>query len=246
MVIHDATGARIGCGVIAKSTTCDTHSPTASPTTTAPTVGAQSGCFSPYPGYSGSLHALGSFVVSTGAGGALTVDWTAAGLDPVCASAPPPGVGNACGIHIHSGTSCADASLVGGHYYAGLSSDPWSPIVYTAQADASSTGTVSVVSGYTLDDVVGRAMVIHDATGARIGCGTIGGTPSGSFSSYPGYSGALNVAGTFSVANGAGGALLLDWEVSGLDTACASTITGVGNACGIHVHSGTSCADAAL
>ena len=38
------------------------------------------------------------------------------------------------GLHIHSGFTCDDADGVGGHYYTGLSSDPWTT-TYDSDAD---------------------------------------------------------------------------------------------------------------
>lgn len=97
------------------------------------------------------------------------------GLEAQLCATPPEGVGNACGIHIHSGSTCDDASGVGGHYYHGdLAADPWSPVVYTPDAfgDSTSFGT-SIAIGQTLSDVVGRAIVVHDHTGGRVACGII-------------------------------------------------------------------------
>merc|ERR1719164_359233 len=52
------------------------------------------------------------------------------GLEDACKTTPE-GVANACGIHIHEGKTCDDASAVGGHYFA-TDSDPWSPLGYNS------------------------------------------------------------------------------------------------------------------
>jgi hypothetical protein len=64
-----------------------------------------------------------------------------------------------CGVHIHSGTSCASADLQGGHY-SELSEDPWTDERYTATTlnfdfNAAFKGLLEI--GTT--DVEGRAFV---------------------------------------------------------------------------------------
>ena len=81
------------------------------------------------------------------------------------------------GLHIHVGTTCSDASLVGGHYFPGMPSDPWTTIKYSANDEAKATIAISMPN-FTLSGphgVVGRAIVVHDAANpaTRIGCGII-------------------------------------------------------------------------
>ena len=52
----------------------------------------------------------------------VTISMNLAGVDGRC-SAGDCTAGNCCGAHIHTGTSCSLAGLVGGHFY-GTSSDP--------------------------------------------------------------------------------------------------------------------------
>jgi len=97
------------------------------------------------------------------------------------------------GIHIHTGVTCDDASLVGGHYYGGDSVDPWLTTSYMTN----SMGVASVE--LSLDDfslggdypVAGRAMVVHAANGDRIGCGVLMSTAGEvvTLGKYPGYNG---------------------------------------------------------
>lgn len=86
---------------------------------------------------------------------------------------------NACGIHIHAGTTCEDAAAVGGHYFdaTSITADPWSPITYSASRYGSAVGYVKVAIGKG-QDIFGRAMVVHDSTGARVACAVL---PAGFF-----------------------------------------------------------------
>jgi len=83
----------------------------------------------------------------------------------------PDGVANACGIHIHEGETCDDAEQVGGHFFDGsIPSDPWASQVYSTRHGAAS-GLFPTKIG--TDDIAGRALVVHDKTGARVACGLI-------------------------------------------------------------------------
>merc|ERR1712046_564712 len=95
--------------------------------------------------------------------------WDLTGLDPTCTAGAGDDVTNGCGIHVHSGMTCADASLVGGHYYSSaLSSDPWANVVYVADSTSASVGHTVVTTGLTLDAIVGHAFVVHHSDGSRI------------------------------------------------------------------------------
>ena len=75
---------------------------------------------------------------------------------------------NQCGIHIHDGFSCDDASLVGGHYMQ-ATPDPWSGTKYFT--DSNGLVQLDVTSGpLDIKYVAGRTIVIHDRNN-RIGCG---------------------------------------------------------------------------
>ena len=79
------------------------------------------------------------------------------------------------GLHIHSGYTCDDADGVGGHYYEGMSDDPWDT-TYTSDADGAAA--VDVVRGdFSLSmsyPVFGRTMVVHASDSSKVGCGIIG------------------------------------------------------------------------
>merc|ERR1711937_196080 len=55
----------------------------------------------------------------------------------------------------------------------GDSSDPWASSVYKAEKTAIAYGSNQVSVGKGLKETIGRAMVVHDATGARIACGIL-------------------------------------------------------------------------
>lgn len=94
------------------------------------------------------------------------------GLDPECAKGPA-SKANSCGIHIHQGTTCTGDAL--GHYYVGtVSTDPWINVVYNPSNDGVASASVMVTTGGTEQQVRGKAIIIHDYSGARIGCAIIG------------------------------------------------------------------------
>jgi len=87
-------------------------------------------------------------------------------------------VKNGCGIHVHAGLSCDYADLVLGHYYPeSMAKDPWLDVRYNSDVEGTSNVDSSITmmkgSGYSAADNVGRAVVVHDAEGKRIGCGLL-------------------------------------------------------------------------
>ena len=87
------------------------------------------------------------------------------------------------GVHIHSGTSCEDATTQGGHYFDGFnnggvvcvtnaaSGDPWfnedcsiaqTGTGYSTDGDGKSENRVSFDAGVNYDNVKGKVIVIHD------------------------------------------------------------------------------------
>ena len=149
MVIHDFTGERIACGIIEEATT---------------------GAFAKYPTYTGSWMTTGGVKV-TSSGTVQTLHWIfTAGLDPQCSG--PCTDANCCGVHFHVGKTCGSHAEIGGHYWNStmFSTDPWLYIQYNASAMPSIMMDVAVDTGYEVADVAGHSIVVHDFTGARIGC----------------------------------------------------------------------------
>merc|ERR1712166_470988 len=120
----------------------------------------------PYPGYAGSVNLAGT-VKATATGmdhfsSTIDLDYQLTGAEPLAQG----------GIHIHTGTTCADASLVSGHYFA-TASDPWSTTTtYQADGIGAVTGTIAgVAAGLGFNAITDHTIVVHDSAGARIGCG---------------------------------------------------------------------------
>ena len=103
-----------------------------------------------YPGYAGDLTVTGTIEV-TGTAEATSLAFDMSGLEASASG----------GIHIHSGVSCEEASLVGGHFWKPFDgADPWTT-VYTSDADGNPAATVTVASGYTVEEVTGQTVVVH-------------------------------------------------------------------------------------
>merc|ERR1740138_1421481 len=52
--------------------------------------------------------------------------------------------------------------------------DPWKTVSYTSNSDGTTSGARTVVTGLTSGQVVSRAFIVHDYTGARIACAILG------------------------------------------------------------------------
>jgi len=78
------------------------------------------------------------------------------------------------GLHIHAGTSCADAEKVGGHYWsATLGEDTWKGITWKSDAQGEAEGILTLKTGYGYDENLSHAVVVHNAEGTRIACGVL-------------------------------------------------------------------------
>jgi hypothetical protein len=129
----------------------------------------------PYPGYTGELSVTGTVGAYLDSTNEAYIWYDIAGLGAGCAAGPAAGVANSCGIHIHEGKTCDDASAVGGHYYdkGSVSADPWSPITFLA-SDGKSKGKTHAGIGAG-QDINGRAIIVHDRDGGRVACALIKG-----------------------------------------------------------------------
>lgn len=156
-VVHDYGGARVACGIIQPRTDV------------VPALGK-------YGTYAGALQVSGRVTIKDAGGFGLepaqSLSWSLTGVDPMCTeTVPADAKPNACGIRIHTNRDCTDA---GNHYYnPGLSADPWKHVTYMTASGRSETKNVVVFTGVNMYDINGRAVVVHDHTGARVGCGLI-------------------------------------------------------------------------
>ena len=123
-----------------------------------------------YPGYtSDSISPAGVVMVDFFDDGTLAMSWDMTGLAPNCDN---------CGIHIHAGISCDTHEEVKGHYWNDevQPKDPWvtsDRAVYFTRESGTSSGMFYTFSGYTFEENVGHAVVVHDEEGIRIGCGLL-------------------------------------------------------------------------
>merc|ERR1712166_929291 len=172
VVVHDESGARIGCGICKKATECGHRYDTCT---------AKMGL---YPGYTGSLQPSGKVQVSGSPGSGygyksnINLAYVLAGILPAY-GAP---------MHIHTGTTCVDHGLVAGHYFASLV-DPWGTRTLVTDGAGAVTGTIADVhSGLSSAQSVGHAVVVHDGPN-RIACGVCVPTCTATIAGYPGYTG---------------------------------------------------------
>jgi len=151
---------------------------------------------------------------------------------------------------VHAGDSCSDS---GGHLYDtdGLTSDPWIPSVYLVPDSSTSDSEVTnnnVQTNMDVNDMVGKAFVVHDSqdAGNRASCAVLtretypamAMAHRSDFGKYPGYSGSLTVSGQVAVYQ-VGTSQVLSYRLSGLDPACtADADITAANGCGLHIHAG--------
>ena len=261
MVLHDVTGARVACGLLAKQTV-NVDQATLTPL-------AEAAAFGEVKTYTfadtGTVVFLGSV---TGAEADLTPENCVAK--------------NGCGVHVHSGDSCKNSTTQGGHFYdASLSPDPWSDVQYYTNTDGAGDFFDLVHSEET--DNTGQPFVVHNKAGSRVACGVLAtstatvapvatpavtAAPSTAATPPPyvplpalenihAYVATLAPFGSGSTAKGefvafASGTadfpmVAVAGEFTGLEANLNSTqCLKAKNGCGIHIHSGQSCASADL
>ena len=124
-------------------------------------------CIGTYPGYTGDLSVSGSVKVTYN-NMDLTFKYDLEGGAADC---------ERCGIHIHTGTTCDDADLVGGHYWApATAKDPWTTLgvaIYGTDESGDGKGSYDLNAGLAIEENVGHAVVVHDAAGVPYGCGLL-------------------------------------------------------------------------
>jgi len=125
--------------------------------------------WAPYVGYQGEITSVHGDVYIFMHEEFTVVEFELGGLDFDCIYGPLVGVSNSCGIHIHAGTSCAEDA--GPHFYS-VPEDPWSIGTYETFSFPA-MGGFDLATGLTAADYVGRTLILHDASGARIACAII-------------------------------------------------------------------------
>ena len=79
-------------------------------------------------------------------------------------------VTNGCGVHIHNGTSCANSTVQGGHYFASsvVTVDPWITARYST--DAMGKANFNGILNMGTDDVDGKPFIGKIRFAFRIFC----------------------------------------------------------------------------
>jgi hypothetical protein len=210
------------------------------------------------PAYKAELKALASsgvngmaFVTTTSDGKVAYAGWVSgvdANLKPSVCTAT-----NACGAHIHNGTSCADSTSQGGHHY-GRVVDPWLAERYTSGNDG--VGSFGSVLATGTTDVAGKTFLIHDKFGNRVACGIM--TPIderdllvAASEADPGKDKLVQIDGSGVSGSAivyhqgqtdyvcfAGNGTNLERNLNSSSRDCRAT-----NGCGSHIHAGASCLD---
>jgi len=177
VVVHSPTGTRVGCGLIASD---------------------GSATISAYPGYDTStddaLVVGGTVQVTASATSANAIQITAFLVNNGGFEA-----GRQGGLHIHTGTSCDDPDAVGAHFYEMEYESPelegpdyWTNVQWQTDGAGCMNPDISSLTvravyfdpekiadpNNTTDfNVNGRCAVVHDASGARVGCGVVNDDP---------------------------------------------------------------------
>jgi hypothetical protein len=116
-----------------------------------------------YPDYPGAYDVRGMVLERPTGRMGISITGVAAGLAP----------NSKGGWHVHRGVSCAATSSVFGHYFH-QAVDPWDLVTYQANGTAALLSYASKDFSWAADfSIYGRALVVHDATSARAGCGDL-------------------------------------------------------------------------
>lgn len=182
----------------------------------------------PYPGYEGDIKPFGQVKLN---GDATTVK-----LGFLMGDMEKDATG---GIHIHTGTSCETAEAVGGHYWneellPNAEDDPWNPMQWDSSSPGFGFANGEVViennQAYGYNEMVGRAVVVHDSAGNRIACtvlaaeaSTTAGTTSGCVKTPDDYEGDIEIDGEVNLIGDAG-ANELTWFLTGFQAGQTGTI----------------------
>eukprot|EP00929_Paragymnodinium_shiwhaense_P059988 TRINITY_DN29_c0_g1_i4.p1 TRINITY_DN29_c0_g1~~TRINITY_DN29_c0_g1_i4.p1 ORF type:complete len:709 (+),score=67.71 TRINITY_DN29_c0_g1_i4:1079-3205(+) len=121
-----------------------------------------------YPGSPTELVVKGDVAV-TSLHGQQTLDYHLSDVDPLCAD---PFKDEGCGIEIYEGHDCA---AVGNRlpFQPDVGGNPWTNSRYTTLSDQSTWGKNLVYTGWDIDDLLGRALVVHDFRGKPVACSVL-------------------------------------------------------------------------
>lgn len=191
-----------------------------------------------YPGYDGDLDVTGTVSVRFGNDRHFFFHVDVKGLGELATG----------GVHIHEGTTCEEASLVGGHYWNDKRTDDnWTDeggAVWSADENGDSVSSFRLYSGYGYNHNAGHAVVFHTSDGTRAACGVLEKNNfelSADMGSYPTYNGNVDltddyhVSGEVTISFDADGQFEMFYNLDGLPKKCSD--------CGVHVHTGTTCED---
>jgi hypothetical protein len=212
--------------------------------------GALSTCLSRYPGYLGPLDVSGSKIIAAFDEGDTIrkFKYVLRGAESNCV--------NCGGVHIHSGTTCDDKDLVGGHYWdPAKTEDLWTAAgVYNTTFKGNAKGSFSLTNGFDLEANLGHAVVMHDSAGTRIGCGVLSYSRDAAkgcvkrpqprvvleacVTKYPGYTGSLDMKGKIKAKYGSASnsEVAMSFNLKEAAPNCET--------CGLHIHTGTTCDNA--
>jgi len=151
-IVHNEDGSRAACAILK--------------------VVKAVGMVKPYPGTSGPIGGTVSYAYDEEA---VVLVGAVSGVE--ASKSAKEGVANSMGVHIHSGFTCSNASLVGGHYFGAGHTDHWKTVAYTSTS--AGTGFFKIrmsaaAMGHTSASTAGRAVIIHNDAGGRIGCVLLG------------------------------------------------------------------------
>jgi len=151
IIVHDANGTRIGCGICVETCTAQ---------------------ISMYPGYEAAAgtvaYAAAGTVKVTSTGGnsynsTLNLTYSLTGV----------GTSTTAQVYMTSGVSCSNSDYVGTPYYA-TSADPWTGSdSVSVGSDSVASGVFSIAAGLKYSAAVGHAVVVlaGDTNSSKIGCG---------------------------------------------------------------------------
>merc|ERR1719446_1981838 len=131
--------------------------------------------------YQSGITPSGEVSIST-SGTTQTITYSMSGLGTSCLAQPSNSIAHACYIKIYPATKCSAYTATAGvastetAYYTGIVQA--SPYTTSQQYSVSSSGgassSMSINTGATEYDLIGKTIIFHDGTGTMLTCATIG------------------------------------------------------------------------